>query len=347
MTLGPLMVGIGGLSLSAGERRLLGHPRVGGVILFTRNFESPAQLQALTREIHALRSPPLLVAVDQEGGRVQRFREPLTDLPPVARLGRIHDQDPARARSLAESTGWLMAAELRALGVDMSFAPVLDLDRGVSGVIGDRAFHASGEGVADLALAYVRGMRRAGMAATGKHFPGHGSVAADSHVELPVDDRRYVDIEAEDLYPFRRMVANDIPAFMVAHVVYPQVDELPASFSRAWIGEVLRSRLGYQGCVVGDDLEMAGAAGFGSLPERAVAGAEAGQDLLLLCNALDAATAVADALPEPGPDTGLRLARLHGREGPGWEALRRSPAWQAARSAVAEYDHDRFLELDL
>ncbi|MBA1148850.1 beta-N-acetylhexosaminidase [Ectothiorhodospiraceae bacterium WFHF3C12] len=347
MTLGPLMVGIAGPSLSVAERRILRHPRIGGVILFSRNFESPAQLRALTGEIHGLRSPPLLVGVDQEGGRVQRFRDPLTDLPPVARLGAAYDADPRRACALAESTGWLMAAELRALGVDLSFAPVLDLGRGVSGVIGDRAFHHSPPAVVDLALAYVRGMRRAGMAATGKHYPGHGSVAADSHLELPVDDRPYADIEASDLRPFERLVANDIPALMAAHVVYPQVDAVPASFSPVWIRQILRGRLGYQGCVVGDDLEMAGAAGFGALPERAAAGAAAGQDLLLLCNALDAVTDVADALPEPAPESGMRLARLHGTGGQDWEALPRLPAWRAARAAVAEYDHDRPMELDL
>lgn len=341
------MVGIAGLSLSKSERRLLRHERIGGVILFPRNFESPAQLAALTAEIHALRRPPLLIAVDQEGGRVQRFRRPLTDLPPVSRLGMVYDRSPVRACSLAESTGWLMAAELRALGVDLSFAPVLDLDLGVSGVIGDRAFHRHPDAIIELATAYGRGMRRAGMVATGKHFPGHGSVEADSHLELPVDGRRYPDIESEDMRPFAHMAANGIPALMAAHVVYPAVDDLPASFSRVWIGEILRGRLGYQGCVVGDDLEMAGAAGFGTLPERAVAGAAAGQDLLLLCNALDAVEDVADALPEPAPETGMRLARLHGTGHHHWDALARTPAWQAARAAIAEYDHDRPMELDL
>lgn len=339
MTLGPLMVGLSGFSLTDAERRLLSHPRIGGVILFGRNFESPEQLRALTGEIHTLRSPPLLVAVDQEGGRVQRFRSPLVELPPLARLGRIYTRSPVRACSLAESTGWLMAAELRALGVDLSFAPVVDLDHGVSAVIGDRAFHHTAQGVTDLALAYIRGMRRAGMAATAKHFPGHGAVAGDSHVDLPVDERRYVDMEGEDLLPFRRLADNAVPALMVAHIVYPQVDALPASFSRRWIGGVLRGRLGYQGCVLGDDLEMAGAAGFGSLPERAVAGAQAGQDLILLSNALDAARTVADALPPPGPDGGMRLARLHGLGNLDWDQLRASAAWRAARAAVAEYDH--------
>lgn len=347
MTLGPLMVGIAGVSLSNAEKRLLRHPRVGGVILFSRNFESPEQLAGLTRAIHALRSPPLLIAVDQEGGRVQRFRRPLTELPPVARLGEVYDHSPVRACSLAESTGWLMAAELRALGVDLSFAPVLDLDQGLSGVIGDRAFHARPGAVVELASAYVRGMRRAGMAATAKHFPGHGSVVADSHLELPVDERPFADIQAADMHPFARLIANAIPAVMAAHVVYPAVDEAPASFSRIWLGEVLRGRLGYQGCLVGDDLEMAGAAGFGTLPERAAAGVEAGQDLVLLCNALDAAEAVAEATPEPAPESGMRLARLHGTGEPDWETLPRDPVWQAARAAIAEYDHDRSMELGL
>lgn len=347
MTLGPLMVGVAGVSLSATERDLLRHPRVGGVILFPRNFESPAQLQALTGDIHGLRRPPLLVAVDQEGGRVQRLRRPLTELPPVERLGAVYDQHPGRACALAESTGWLMAAELRAVGVDLSFAPVLDLGRRVSGVIGDRAFHADPAAVTALAAAYVRGMQRAGMAATGKHFPGHGSVAADSHLELPVDPRPLAAIWRTDLVPFRRLITGGLPAIMAAHVVYPEVDDTPASFSRVWLQDILRRRLGFQGCVVGDDLEMAGAAGLGSLSQRAVAAVAAGQDLLLLCNALDAAAEVADALPEPSPDSAMRLVRLHGTGRHRWESLQHTRAWRSARAAVAGYDHDHPTELDL
>jgi beta-N-acetylhexosaminidase len=206
MTLGPLMLDVAGCELCAEDRELLQHPAVGGVILFTRNYESPQQVRALVDEIHALRDPRLLVAVDQEGGRVQRFRDGFTHLPPLACLGRIYDTDRPRAKHLARVTGWLMASELRAVGVDISFAPVLDLDYGVSTVIGNRALHRRPEIVAELAAAYQGGMHDAGMAATGKHFPGHGAVAADSHVDLPVDERRFEDIEQWDMVPFRRMI---------------------------------------------------------------------------------------------------------------------------------------------
>ena len=201
MSLGPVMIDIAGTVLTAEDREWLSHPRVGGIILFTRNYASVEQLKALVEEIHALRSPRLLVAVDHEGGRVQRFREGFTRLPAVAGLGAIYDRDPRQALRLAELAGWLMAAELRVVGVDFSFAPVLDLGRGISTVIGDRAFHATPQGVARLAQAYVTGMRNAGMAATGKHFPGHGAVAADSHLALPVDDRSLEEITTDDICP--------------------------------------------------------------------------------------------------------------------------------------------------
>src|SRR3989344_7241141 len=206
MSLGPVMLDVEGLALSAVERKRLKHPLVGGVILFARNYQSPNQNETLVRQTHGLREPQLLVAVDHEGGRVQRFRDGFTGLPAIRHLGHIYDENPKRARRLAGTSGWLMATELRAVGVDFSFAPVLDLDRGVSQIIGDRAFHSRPETVADLAHAYMIGMHHAGMAATGKHFPGHGAVTADSHLALPVDERRLVDIQTEDAIPFERMV---------------------------------------------------------------------------------------------------------------------------------------------
>jgi beta-N-acetylhexosaminidase len=234
MSLGPLMIDIAGTALSAADREVLAHPLVGSVILFTRNYIEPAQLQALVADIQSVRSPALLIAVDHEGGRVQRFRPGFSALPPLRRIGQAFDADAQQGLAMARALGWLMAAELAACGVDFSFAPCVDLDYGLSEIIGDRAFHADAQAVAQLAIAYVHGMRDAGMAATAKHFPGHGAVVADSHVALPVDRRELVDME-QDLLPYRRLIANGLPAVMVAHVLYPAVDSVPASFSPRWI----------------------------------------------------------------------------------------------------------------
>ena len=326
------MIDVAGRSLLPEDRDLLEHPLVGGVILFTRNFESAVQLTALVAAIKALRTPPLLVAVDHEGGRVQRFRQEFTLLPPMHRLGREYDMAPVRGRELARAAGWLIGAELRAVGIDLAFAPVVDLEYGVSKVIGDRAFHADPDAVATLAGALMAGLRDAGMSATAKHFPGHGAVAADSHVALPVDRRELVDL-APDLTPYRRLIANGLPSVMMAHVVYPTVDALPASLSRRWIGDILRGDLDFRGAVFTDDLSMAGAAAFGDLATRAHLALAAGCDMLLVCNDRPA---VRELLATPGlrpePVAQLRLARLRGHGGvaAGRELLA-SERWQRAR----------------
>lgn len=314
MPLGPVMLDISGTALSAEDRERLRHPLVGGIILFTRNYESPEQITALVEEIHRLREPRLLVAVDHEGGRVQRFREGFTVLPPMRRLGELYDENPRRAKHLAETSGWLLAAELRAVGVDFSFAPVLDLDRGVSQVIGDRAFHSNPETVADLAHAAMHGMTQAGMAAVGKHFPGHGAVTADSHLALPVDERPLADILAEDVVPFERMIHYGLAGIMPAHVVYPLVDSQPAGFSRFWLKEILRRRLGFQGVIFSDDLSMEGAKGIGDVVARGQAALSAGCDMVLVCNDTAAAdTLLAGLDAHDDPVSSLRLVRLHGR----------------------------------
>ncbi|MCK8515695.1 beta-N-acetylhexosaminidase [Methylonatrum kenyense] len=309
---GQLMVGIAGLELSAEECHLLRHPQIAGVILFSRNYQDPEQLAALTNSIHRLRDPALLIAVDQEGGRVQRFRDGFTRLPPMAALGRLYDVDPAAAREQSYALGWLMAAELRALGVDFSFAPVVDLARGVSSVIGDRGFHALPAVVSELAACWIDGMREAGMPATAKHFPGHGSVAPDSHLELPVDTRPEPSLRDSDLLPFESLIRQQrVDAIMTAHVAYPKADNQPASFSRYWIGTVLRDDLGFDGVVVADDLDMEGAAALGDRPGRARVALEAGNDLLLLCNSLDARESVLAAMPsQPDPAASRRIAAM-------------------------------------
>lgn len=341
MSLGPLMIDLAGTELSAEERELLRDPRVGGVILFSRNYGDPAQLAALVAEVHGVRSPPLLVAVDHEGGRVQRFRSGFTALPAAARYGEVYDQAPARALEVAETGGWLMAAELRAVGVDFSFAPVLDLNRGVSDVIGDRAFHSRPEAAAELALAFMRGMQRAGMAAVGKHFPGHGSVAADSHVALPVDPRPLAEIRAEDLLVFERLVPSGLPAIMPAHVVFPAVDERPAGFSRIWLQEILRGQLGFQGAIVSDDLSMAGAAFVASRGDRARMAVGAGCDLLLLCNDPEGVGEVLDALAGyRNPVSQARLAPLRGRGHMLWGDLQASADWRDAATLIARLERE-------
>jgi beta-N-acetylhexosaminidase len=345
MTLGPVMVDLQGVALEPVERELLAHPQVGSVILFTRNYENPEQLRRLVAEIHAIRTPALLIAVDHEGGRVQRFQAGFTRLPPLREIGRRYGVGHADGIALARQLGWLMAVELRTVGVDLSFAPCVDIDYGVSRAIGDRALHADATAVGDLAVAYMIGMREAGMAATAKHFPGHGAVAADSHVALPVDRRSWPDIEA-DLRPYRRLMANGLPAVMAAHVVFPEVDDKPASLSRRWIADILRGDLGFQGAVFADDLSMAGAAAFGNITTRAELALAAGCDVLPVCNDRAATLELLDQLRSPAdPVSRLRLARLHGRDGAG-PSLGSDPRWQAAVAAARECFDRPALQLD-
>ena len=313
MGLGPVMLDVAGKTLTPEDEQRLRHPLVGGVILFARNYESPAQLAALTAAIHAVRTPPLLIAVDHEGGRVQRFREGFTRIPPMRELGRVWDAHPKRARHLAQQVGFVMASELRAHGVDFSFTPVLDVDYGASTVIGDRAFHSQPQAIADLAHSLLQGLKQGGMATVGKHFPGHGFVTADSHVDIPVDERSYTDIELCDLIPFCQMVHFGLTAVMPAHVIYPKVDDKPAGFSAHWLKDILRGELGFEGCIFSDDLSMEGATVAGGIVQRAAAALHAGCDMVLVCNRPDLADELLAGLQWEMPVTSrARLAQMHG-----------------------------------
>jgi beta-N-acetylhexosaminidase len=347
MSLGPLMIDLEGTSISVEERELLHHPLVGGVILFTRNYVDPAQLTELVAGIHAERSPPLLVAVDQEGGRVQRFRDGFSRLPAARQIGHAFDLNPKEGLELARRLGWLMAAELRSHGVDISFAPVVDLDYGVNEAIGARAFHRRPDVVGQLTVSYTHGMRDAGMAATAKHFPGHGAVIADSHLTLPVDRRELVDM-ADDLAPYRRLIANGLAAVMVAHVLFPAVDAAPASLSSRWIRDVLRGELRFQGVVFADDLSMGGAAAaYGDIVTRAQQALAAGCDMLPICNNRASVIALLDGLNvEPEPTSRLRLVRLHGRDGVSREALAALPEWTRSQELLARFAAAPALKLE-
>jgi len=335
MRLGPIGVGINGVSMTALDRKRLLHPLAGLVVLFSSNYESPKQLTRLCAEIHALRDPPLLIAVDHEGGRVQRFRSGFTQLPPMRRLGELWDHDVMRACRVATSLGYVMASELRAHGVDLTFAPVLDLDHGRSAVVGDRAFHADPRVVAMLAAHLMHGLLLAGMANCGKHFPGHGWAEADSHVALPVDSRSAAEIMQRDAAPYA-WLGPMLAGIMPAHVVYSQVDALPAGFSRHWIETTLREEIGFTGAIFSDDLLMAGACVAGNIGERATAALAAGCDFALVCNDTTAMDTVLHTTRwQRGADFDARVARLEPRgAAPSMSDLRGSDLYRNALGDV-------------
>lgn len=341
------MLDIEGVGLTPADRSLLREPAVGGVILFDRNYESPEQIAGLVDEIRRLRSPSLLIAVDHEGGRVQRFREGFTRIPAMRQIGHAYDRDPDEALKLARMTGWLVASELRAADIDLCFAPCVDLDWGVSEVIGDRAFHSDPDAVGELAAEFSRGLRDAGMAAVAKHFPGHGAVVADSHLQLPVDRREYGDV-LDDIRPYEKLIGNGLIAgVMLAHVVYHEMDELPAGFSRYWIQTELRSKLGFGGAVFCDDLSMQATAAYGTMPRRATRALEAGCDMVLVCNDRPAAEQAVETLGAwSNPLSLVRLARLHGTRHVARDTLRAGEDWQRVSSTLANWNERPPLKLD-
>lgn len=325
---GSLMLDIGGTWLTAEDRHILRQPEVAGLILFARNIEDPRQVRDLCAAIRAVR-PDLILAVDQEGGRVQRLRRGFVRLPAMRTLA-----DTPNAEALAEQCGWLMATEVLAAGLDLSFAPVLDLDHQRSAVVGSRAFEGDPQRATDLAGAFIKGLRAAGMAATGKHFPGHGWAEADSHVAIPTDERSLEQIRAADLVPFTRL-ASDLDGMMPAHVIYPQVDAQPAGFSRRWLQDILRGELKFTGVIFSDDLSMAGAHVVGDAAERIEAALNAGCDMGLVCNDRAAAELALSRLQRLGVTPSPQLARMRRRAFPGTE-YRQDPRWQAAVGALRE-----------
>lgn len=311
------MIDIAGTELTQIDIDRLSHPLVGGVILFARNYSNIAQLSQLTQHIHALRTPSLLIAVDHEGGRVQRFIQGFTKLPAMRELGVIWDQRTELARHLAFQVGYVLAAELNACGIDFSFTPVLDIDHGTSSVIGDRAFHSDPDVVINLAQCITQGLKKGGMLAVAKHFPGHGYIQADSHLQACVDDRSLNDIGKIDLIPFRRMIDYGVSGIMVAHVIFPKVDQKPAGFSAVWLQQVLRTELQFDGCIFSDDLTMRGAGVefCETMLQRAQAALSAGCDMILVCNNKDGVDEILQALQWDMLATSrLRLARMHAKQ---------------------------------
>ena len=348
MTIGPVMLDVEGIELSAEDKNLLQHPIVGGVILFTRNYASVEQLIGLVKSIRAC-NRNLVICVDHEGGRVQRFREGFTRLPAMRRIGELYDRDHKAAKSLATDTAWLMAVELRSVGIDFSFAPVLDLDYGKSSVIGDRAFHSDPKAVYELSYAFCHGMEQAGMASVAKHFPGHGAVTEDSHTDMPVDQREFDRIYQTDIYPFRLLIQDNLTAIMPAHVVYAKVDSSPAGFSKYWLQNVLRKQLAFNGVIFSDDLNMHGASVAGEhYIDRANAALSAGCDMILVCNNRPAAIEVVDGLKGyADPVSATRLTRMHGRKPIERSDLQHSTRWYDVRSKLKDYVDDPNLELEL
>jgi len=312
MSIGPIMLDVQGFELTAEDRELLQHPMVGGVIFFTRNYHDKAQLKNLVAEIRSSRDP-ILLAVDQEGGRVQRFKNEFAELPPLGDLGKDYDINPQQALANAREMAMAMAQEVLEVGIDFSFAPVLDVDLGISKVIGDRSFHSDANAVCDLAMAYIAGMKEVGMSAVGKHYPGHGSVSVDSHDELPEDVRDIEIIADQDLIPFQRL-ASILPGIMSAHILYSEIDDMPAGFSFTWLQSILRDLLKFEGAIFSDCLSMGGASGFGSYSDRCELAHVAGCDMMLICNNREGAIEALDNFSiEYDPLSQKRLQRMQGR----------------------------------
>lgn len=334
MKAGPLMVDIAGIELQADERERLLHPSVSGVVLFTRNFESLEQLTALVHELKNVKSPKLLIAVDQEGGRVQRFHSDFSKLPALQAIGEMYLHSAEQGLKCARDHAYLMASEILATGIDISFAPVLDIDFGLNQVIGERAFSNDVEIICKLATEYIAGMHEAGMKTTGKHFPGHGSVTADSHVALPIDERSREQIFNLDLVPFRQL-SSQLDAIMISHVIYSAVDSWPAGFSQVWVKQVLEDELNFKGMIFSDDITMQAAASIGSHTERANRALAAGCHCVMSCNDSAGRDEIIDNLKvTPSEQLYTHINAMYGIKPFDFSARKQSSRWQAAHATI-------------
>lgn len=336
---GPVMADVNAFTLTDEEKQRLLDPAIGGVILFRRNFDNVPQLKALIRDIKALRTPELIVAVDHEGGRVQRFIDGFTRLPAMRVLGEIWDNEgEAAAKAKAEQVGWVLATELSACGVDLSFTPVLDLDWGQCAVIGNRSFHRDADIVTELALALQKGLNKGGMKSCGKHFPGHGFVEGDSHLTQPQDDRCLADLQAADMVPFGKLSEAGMAAVMPAHVVYPQIDPNPAGFSEKWLKQILRQDIGFDGVIFSDDLTMEGAGSAGGIKARVQSAFAAGCDIALVCNRPDLVDELRAGFDMPdNPNLSARWAYMANTLNmDAAEAMMQSDEFKAAQALTAQ-----------
>ncbi len=339
MTLGPVMLDVDGFELSQQDKEILNHPAVGGVILFSRNYHDTEQLSHLVQSIRVAADKNILIAVDHEGGRVQRFIKGFTRIPAMRRIGELYDKDPKTSKKLATDIAWLMAAELRSVGIDFTFAPVVDIDYKKCDVIGDRAFHSNPKAVYELSYAFCQGLEQAGMASVAKHFPGHGAVSEDSHIDIPDDAREFDLIFQNDILPFRLLIQNTLSAIMPAHVIYSKIDKLPAGFSHYWLQTILREKLNFNGVIFSDDLNMQGASVAGDrYSDRANAARDAGCDMILICNNRPAATEIIAEMKSPiDPVSATRLTRMHGRKPIEYKDLMQIERWHNVVSRIQNY----------
>jgi beta-N-acetylhexosaminidase len=337
LSIGPVILDLLGPELDHEEREILHHPLVGGIILFARNYADPKQVTELCSEIRRATARPILIMVDQEGGRVQRFRHGFAKLPAMGELGQFHAENPKEALQLAETSGWLMAAELLAVGVDISLAPVLDLNKKLNAVVGDRSFSQDPHIVITLAKQLIKGMKKAGMAAVGKHFPGHGSVALDSHLALPIDERSYAEIEQSDLIPFAELISSGINGIMPAHIRFPKVDDNPVGFSKHWLQTILRKQLHFSGVIFSDDLSMKGSEFAGDYTQRAKTALDAGCDFILACNNRKGAIQIIDNLKTEMSVPREKFAPLQGKFSFNLQTLHASSEWKKAVNALSNY----------